>query len=158
LREFLRHPKDRAALSFAVGADGIHSMLRPGVNPKANALPSTDYADFNGQMGPIFEMAKQANEGGAPMVLTASSIERPASGVTRSAEGLKTIMASVNPVQSSWHKPAAIDVGVNPIGYNSGNLYAYFTEGKDAAEHIRHAKSIPSLIRTLVFPSLKGQA
>lgn len=156
LREFLRHPKDRAALSFAVAADGIHAMLRPGVNPKANALSTTDYADFQSQMGPVFEMAKQAGQGGAPMVITASAIERPASGVTRSAEGLQTIMVQVNPVRSSWHKPPAIDVGTNPTGYNSGNLYTYFTEGRDAAEHIRHAKSIPSLLRALVFPTLKG--
>lgn len=151
LREMLRSPNDRARLAFAVSSDGFHAMLKSVPKERPWPIEPSDLADKSQAEG--FEaMAKAAAAGGAPFVMTASSIAAPAQSVTMSQEGLDLISLSTGNAQTSTPMPGAL----SGYAWKTGNFFGVQSTGNNAAEHIKHANAIPSILRNWVIPNLKG--
>lgn len=162
LRELLRHPKDRAMVSFVGSIDGLH----PTTNWNATAL-----ADFDLQVLPFAEYALRAARGEATMVITGNNLAAPTAttyqtpqtmrlinqwvvkklGGTDAVKDYPTNMALIREFLS---KGGPVPNGVGGIG----RAYWFEYPGTQKRDHIEQANIVtPNVVRTFLADAWKSE-
>lgn len=165
VRELLRSPEDREALSMVAMVDGLHAMkAMPALyNPED---PRTFFVDWAGQVAPCAEYALRAARGQAVMVLTGNNIVPIPDTNTRTAEGMQHVFKWVE--KQSGIKPynekvvrVFADLGEPTPAYlfGRGNLFCFGYNGTQAKDHIAQAKVvIPRILRHILKPLWTGRS
>lgn len=96
LRELLRHPEDRAALTFALALDGLHAARKARGAWHAGDVPSR-YFHWRQDVGPWFEAAKTAAHGnGLALIATSSNVAAPGRGLTKTVEAHRDVLDALS--------------------------------------------------------------
>ena len=151
LRELLRSPADRGALSFVASVDGLHF------------LKAYDGSVFQEDFDPWVAYARDAVEGRATCVFTGNNLQAPTVSTTKTPEGMKlihqAILARVGN-DAAFRYPPNLSVMRQFSAYGPpltngqggiGNCYFYEYPGTQAVDHIIQARVIvPRIFNTFL--------
>ena len=155
LRELLRHPEDRAMVSFCGSIDGMHGILN---------WNRTGYADWEMSVAPFAQYAlRAATTDEAMMVVTGNNLAAPTGHSTRTPDMMKDVNRWVAGQVNVHERPPDHELMNEFLGEGEptpngkggiGNAYFFEYPGLHEEDHRLQARIIiPRVTRTFLMHS-----